>query len=159
MNPGQKLIEMKLHKFSIMAAVALGSLLACNSITSAQETNATRRAERRGQTIQQRVERMATELNLSADQKAKVAALLEGQAKQRREIFTDNSITRQEQRDKMRALMQEDNKQLKVILTPDQFEKWQKLREQMRSRRPGGPGQSGEPAPAPAPAPAPSKTQ
>lgn len=139
--------------------MALGGLLACNSITLAQDTNATGRAERRGQSVQQRVDRMATELNLNADQKVKVTALLEGQAKQRREIFTDNSLPREERRDKMRALMEEENKQLKVILTPDQFEKWQKLREQMRSRRPGGPGQSGPAAPAPAPAPAPGNGQ
>jgi Spy/CpxP family protein refolding chaperone len=144
---------MKLYKFSLVTVVALGSLLACNSITSAQDTNATRRAERRGQMVQQRVERMTTELNLNADQKAKVTALLEGQAKQRREIFGDTSLPREERRDKMRALTEEENKQLKVILTPEQFEKWQKLREQMRSRRPGGPGQSGSPAPAPAPEP------
>jgi len=134
----------------------MGGLLVCSNITLAQDTNAARRAERRGQMAQQQIERMTTELNLNAEQKAKVTALFEGQAKQRREIFTDNSLPREERRDKMRALAEESNKQLKVILTPDQFEKWQKLREEMRARRQGrDQAQSGEPAPAPAPAPAP----
>ena len=98
---------------------------------------------------------MTTELNLNPDQKAKVTALFEGQAKQRREIFTDNSLPREERREKMRALMEDANKQLKVILTSEQFEKWQKMREEMRTRRGQGQGQPGEAAPAPAPAPAP----
>src|SRR5260370_25856197 len=145
---------MKLNKFSLVAA-ALGGLVAFTNVTSAQDTNANRRAERRGPMVQQRVERMTTELNLNADQKTKLTALLEDQAKQRRELFRDSSLPREEPRDKMRALLEDENKQLKTILTPEQFEKWHKLREQMRERRPGGPRQAGGPPPAPAPAPEP----
>lgn len=149
-------MKLQWHTVSLVAAAALGSLLVSNTPSSAQDTNANRRAERRGPMVAQRVERMRTELKLNDDQKTKVTALFEQQAKQRREIFGDSAIPREERRDKMRALMEEENKQLKVILTSDQFEKWKTLRQQMRARRQEGPGQSGNAAPAPAPAPEPS---
>jgi Spy/CpxP family protein refolding chaperone len=145
---------MKAKKFSLVMATALGGLLALSSVSLAQDTNAAPRAPRRGPTLQQRVDRMSSELNLNNDQKTKVTALLEKQGKERRELFGDKSLSGEERREKMRALMQDENKQLKTILTPDQFEKWQKLREQMRPRRQGGQGEPGGPA-APAPPPQP----
>jgi len=146
---------MKSYRCSLLAATALGGLLAMGNISQAQDTNATRHAERRCPTVQQRVDRMSTELNLNDEQKTKVTALLEKQGKERREIFGDTSLSREDRRDKMRAVMQDENKQLKAILTPDQFEKWKKLREQIRPRRPGGEGEPGGSPAAPAPAPAP----
>jgi len=147
---------MKANRFSFVAATALGGLLTLSSISQAQDTNATHRAQRKAPTVQQRVDRMSAELNLNEEQKTKVTALLEKQGKERRELFADNSLPREERRDKMRALMQHENKELKAILTPEQFEKLKTLREEMRPRRPGGkPGEPGGPAPAPAPAPAP----
>src|SRR5262245_32836487 len=126
---------MKAYRFSLIAATALGGLLLINGVSQAEDTNtktnATRRTERRVPTVQQRVERLSSELNLDADQKTKVTALLEKQAKQRREIMGDTSLPRDERRDKMRALMQDENKEMKSILTPEQLEKWKKLREQM----------------------------
>jgi len=120
-----------------MAVLALGSLLACTSISSAQSTSATNRGERRG-SVQQRVERMNSELNLTADQKTKLTALFEADAKKRQELRADTSITREQKREKVQAMMAEQDKKLKEILTPDQFEKWQKVRQQFRPRRSEG---------------------
>jgi len=124
-----------MQRFSLIAALALGGLLACSTPTSAQTTNAPARAGRR-LTVEQRVDRMATELKLTDDQKAKVTALLETEAKKRQELRADSSLSREDRRQKTRALTQEQTKQLKAILTPDQFEKWQKIRPQRRSRQP-----------------------
>ena len=140
-------------RLSLVAGAALGGLLAFTSVSSAQNTNATNRAGRRGATVEQRVERITTELNLNVDQKAKLTALFKKQAGERREIVGDKDLARPERREKMRALAEEQNKQLKVILTSEQFEKWQTLRAQMRANRQRNPGQAGEPAAAPAPPP------
>ena len=141
---------------NLVTIAALGGLLAFSNLSSAQNTNTNRVTERRFPSVQQRVDRLSTELKLNDDQKAKVSALFEKQAKERREIFGDRALSRDERRDKMRALMEDESKQLKGILTPDQLEKWKTLREQMRSRAPRQPGEQGEPPAAPAPAPAPS---
>lgn len=127
---------MKIQKCSLIAALALGSLLAGSGISHAQSTNAPARGARRG-SIQQRVDRMNSELNLTADEKTKVTALFEADAKKRQELRADTSMDREQKRTKGRELMAEQEKKLKEILTPEQFEKWQKLRQQIRPRSSG----------------------
>jgi Spy/CpxP family protein refolding chaperone len=124
---------MRTQKFSLMAALALGSLLACTSISSAQTTNA---VPSRGRgSVQQRVDRMNSELNLTPDQKTKVTALFEDESKKRQELRNDTSIPREQKREKGQAMLAEQDNKLKEILTPDQYEKWQKIRQQFRPRR------------------------
>ncbi len=129
---------MRIYRLSVMAALALGALLASATLASAQTTNAPGRGERR-MTVPQRVDRMASELKLTEDQKTKVTALFEAQAKKRQELRADTSLSRDERREKNRAFMQDQNKKLKEILTPEQFEKWQKMRPQGRGRQPQPP--------------------
>ena len=144
---------MKLHRLNIVAALTVYGLLAMASTGSAQNTNSNKGQERRGPTTQQRVDRLATELKLSDDQKAKVTAMFEKEAKEGRELRDDKNLSRDERREKMRAMRQSQDKELKTILTTEQLEKYKQLREQMRERRQGGTGSSGAAAPAPKPEP------
>ena len=116
---------MKIHKFSLIAALALSSLLACSLTSRAEETNTPPKGARRGAGIQQRVDRMATELNLTDDQKSKVTALFEEDAKKMRELRADTNLTKEERGEKFRAMRTENDAKLKQILTADQMEKWQ----------------------------------
>jgi len=78
---------------------------------------------------------MASELNLTPEQKTKVTALFEQESKKRQELRADTTLSREEKREKGRAMMAEQEKKLKAILTPEQTEKWQKMREQFRPRQ------------------------
>ena len=133
---------MKINKLSFVAALAVGGLVACATLASAQDSTAPK--GRRGPSPQQQVERMSTELNLTADQKTKVTSLLEDQAKKAREMRQDTSLSQEDRRDKMRSMREETDKKLKDILTPDQYQKWQKMREDMRNRRGGNGEKKGE---------------
>jgi Spy/CpxP family protein refolding chaperone len=122
------------------------------STSSAQNTNTNAPQQRRAPNIKQRVERLSKELNLTDDQKTKVTALFEKEGKEMRDLRGETD--RDTRREKMRTLRQDQDKELKTILTPDQQEKWKQLREQMRQRRPqNGAGGAGEAAPAPKPEP------
>ena len=81
---------------------------------------------------------MSSELNLTADQKTRVTALLEDASKKRRELRADTTIPKEQKREKGQALMSEENKKLKEILTPEQFKKWEEMRKQFRARRSEG---------------------
>jgi len=124
---------MKKWNTTLLSALTLGAFLTCTSIASAQSTNATARTARR-MTVQQRVDRMSSELKLNDEQKTKITALFEADAKKRRELRADTSLERKDRREKNRALMQDEKKQMKEILTPDQFEQWQKMSAQGRKR-------------------------
>ena len=144
--------QMRLHRASILT-VAVAGLLVFTGASQAQDTNTNKRAERRRVSVQQRVDRLTTELKLNEDQKAKMAALLQNQVKQRRELIADKNLSRDERREKMRAIGQDEKKELKTILTAEQLEKFKQLREQMRTRRQGEASRTGDTTPAPAPEP------
>lgn len=127
---------MNMKRLSFVAALALGGLLAFTAATSAQDNNAPKRPGRRAPSVQQRVDRINTEVNLTDEQKTKVTSLFEKDAKQMQELRQNASnLSQDERREKFRALREESDKQLKAILKPEQWDKWQKAREQM-----GGPG-------------------
>ena len=131
---------MKMNRFSLAAALALalGGALACADVATAQSTNAP--ARNRRPSAEQQLERMTTELSLTDAQKPKVKEWLENSAKQRQELRT---LAQDERAEKRRSMMAEQNKKLKEILTPEQFEKFQKLMEQRRSRGGGANRQPG----------------
>lgn len=80
-----------------------------------------------------RMDEMAERLNLTADQKTKV-----------QEIFSDTReqlrAVRQETEPRMAEIRRQADGRLQTVLTPEQWEKFQKLRDERRSRgRRGGP--------------------
>ena len=123
---------MKLYKLSLMAALAAGLVLASGGLASAQEN---KDGKKKGfMNAEQRIERMSTDLNLTDAQKTKLKAVFEDQTKKMRELREDTNLSQEQRQEKMRAFREENDKKMKEILTPDQFEKWQKQREQFGKR-------------------------
>jgi Spy/CpxP family protein refolding chaperone len=84
-----------------------------------------------------RFEQMATRLQLTADQKTKV-----------QEIFADTReqlrAVRRESEPKMNEIRRQADGRLQTVLTPEQWQHFQSLREEMRQRRGrGGPRRDG----------------
>ncbi len=123
---------MKLHKLSLIAALAVGSLLVFTNVSSAQENKDG--TKKRGQSVEQRMDRLSTELNLTDAQKPKVKAVLEESQKKMQELRNDTALDQSQRREKFQALREAETKKMKEILKPDQFEKYQT----MASQRKGG---------------------
>lgn len=89
--------------------------------------------ERRGD----RLEQLAERLQLTDDQKTKV-----------REIFTDTReqlrAVRMESEPKMNEIRRQADGRLQTVLTQEQWQKFQSVRDEMRSRRGGRGGPRGE---------------
>jgi periplasmic protein CpxP/Spy len=95
---------------------------------------------------EQRLARMSEQLTLTEEQKPKVKALLEEQDKQRAAV---RELAPEERRGKMQAAREEMNKKMKEILTEEQFKNWEALRPGRGQGRPPGPppaGPEGKPA-------------
>lgn len=127
---------MKMHKVSLLAALAAGALLAFTPAVRAEDKPA--QTERpggpRGGQPGERIKKLAEELNLTADQKAKMEAAMK---EQRDAMQGAKDLTPEERRTKMQENRKAMDAKIKEILTPEQYTKWEKLREQ---NRPGGPG-------------------
>lgn len=124
-----------MKKLSLIAAVVLGTLAAC-SLASAQEgkKDAAKKDGKRGApNIEQRLNRMTSQLNLTDAQKPKVKAVLEESAKKMKDL------TPEDRRTKGKTLREEQTKKLKKILTEEQFKKYEETMQRGRDKKgPGG---------------------
>jgi periplasmic protein CpxP/Spy len=123
---------MKSTKTLLIAALAAGALLAGSSALRAQQaTNMP--PIHAGMKPHQNI---AKQLDLTEDQKPKVEAILKGAADKGRALREDTSLTPEEKRAKAKAIREETATQLKGILTPEQFAKWQEMTKRVAHNRP-----------------------
>ena len=96
---------MRTFKTGLVAALALGGLLALTNVVSAQD--AKEGGKKRGfGTPEQQLEQWTKELTLTDAQKPKVKAVLEDSAKKRADL---QNVDQSERREKMRGMMEDQN--------------------------------------------------
>jgi periplasmic protein CpxP/Spy len=140
---------MKMNKLTAMAVLALATLVTLN-------TNAADKPKGEGKERPAGVRagggKIAEELNLTADQKPKVEAIMKDAAEKRKALRDDTALTPEQRREKAKAIAEESKTKLKDILTAEQLAKFEEMQKN-RPGRPGGPGGPGgdhKPADAPA---------
>jgi Spy/CpxP family protein refolding chaperone len=130
---------MKIIKLSVIAAVALGAVLACSNAIAQDSTDKGGKGGKRGfPTVQERLDRMTKDLTLTDDQKPKVKAALEEQDKV---MQGARDLPQDERRSKMRQSRDDLSKKLKDILTPDQYKKWEENMQNFGKRGKNGGGE------------------
>jgi Spy/CpxP family protein refolding chaperone len=82
-------------------------------------------------------------LQLTREQREKMRAAMDELREQMRQIRQDTSLTPEQRREKLRQLQDKQTEKMKEILTPEQFQKWQ----EQRSQRGAGPGAGPGPRP------------
>jgi len=122
---------MKANKTMFIAALAVGSLLVWGPALRAADTNTPPSTPPAGAPpaspqMHAGFERMAENLNLTADQKPKVQSILETQRQKMRDLSSDKSLSPEERRAKRKAVADEMARQMKAVLTPEQYDKWEK---------------------------------
>lgn len=79
-------------------------------------------------------ERMATQLGLNDDQRSKMKALSEQEKAEAKAIHDDTSLDSETRRAKMKDLHQKYVGERQALMTPEQREKADKMREQVKAR-------------------------
>jgi Spy/CpxP family protein refolding chaperone len=125
---------MKVTKPMIIAALVAGNLLAWNLASRAADTNTppagTPPAGQRGPGGPGGgggFDRLAQQLELTADQKPKVQAIIDASRQKMMELRQDTSLSQDDRTAKRKALRDDLTSQMKAVLTPEQFDKWQKM--------------------------------
>jgi len=77
-----------------------------------------------------KVEAIAQQLNLTPEQKAKVLPILRDEAPKVQAIKNDNSLSKIQKVQRLRAIHQQTDPQMKAILSPEQYQKLQAIRQQ-----------------------------
>jgi len=107
----------------------------------------------RGGMVENRLERLSKQLNLTADQKEKIRPILRHEAERIREIHENTSLSQEEARRRMGAVRRNTNERIAEFLTPEQKKQWQEIREERRGGPEGGHEPGGHRAPEPPPNP------
>lgn len=110
-------------------------LLPTAPLATAADEPAAEPARERGPSPKERLQQMAQELNLTAEQKDKVGDLLKQQMEQGRALREDTSLSREQKRERMEAIRKASRAQVRALLTPEQQAKFDALPQ----RGPGGP--------------------
>jgi periplasmic protein CpxP/Spy len=117
---------MKANKTLLIAALALGSLLAASPALRAGDTNNPPSTPPVGQPPHTGFERMAAQLNLTDDQKTKVHAIMDAERQKMLDLRSDTTLSPEDRQAKRKAVVEDTAQKMKVVLTPEQFETWQK---------------------------------
>jgi protein CpxP len=78
--------------------------------------------------------KLAKELNLTPDQRAKVEPILASRDQQLAALRTNNSLAPADFHKQMRAIQQSTHQQLNSVLTPDQMQQFRSIQQAHRNR-------------------------
>jgi Spy/CpxP family protein refolding chaperone len=82
----------------------------------------------------QRLEAVAKELHLTREQEKQLVPILQAEEPKLQAIKNDQSLSRAEKLQRLRAVHDESNPQVKAILTPAQYRQLQAIRQQRRAQ-------------------------
>ena len=81
-----------------------------------------------------RMEMLSKRLNLTADQQAKLLPIITDRQQQMRAIFQDSSLSREDRMAKLKAIRKDSNAKIEALLTDQQKQNFEQLRQEMRHR-------------------------
>jgi hypothetical protein len=110
---------MKENTCLITATLCVGMVIASVATSHAQKAGAMSKAEA-----------IAQQLNLTPEQKIKILPILRAEVPKVNAIKGDNSLTNMQKMQRIRAIHQQTDPQMKAILSPAQYEKLKVIRQQ-----------------------------
>ena len=134
---------MKLNKTLITVALVAVGLLTTDATLLAQSSTNTPPAGVRPPRAGMNIETIASQLDLTDDQKTKAKPVFDEMRQKLADLHKDSSLSQTDKRSKFKEIRDDTNAKLKEILTSDQYAKWMKM---PGNRRP--PGGAGAPPPA-----------
>jgi Spy/CpxP family protein refolding chaperone len=120
-----------MSKFRILIIFALfvtvnafaQSPTSAGSSTSSDSTSTPKHRQMRGDRAEQRLKRLSKKLNLTDEQKEKARPIVQDEEKQISDLDNDSAMTPQQKHKKTREVRMASRAQLDSILTPEQKEK------------------------------------
>jgi Spy/CpxP family protein refolding chaperone len=117
---------MKNRIYLFTAALCTGTLVLLTSTTYAQRATAYAQKP----TAISKAEAISQQLNLTPQQKVKILPILRDELPKVQAIKNDNSLSKIQKVQQIRAIHQQTDPQMKAILTPEQYQKLKAIRQQ-----------------------------
>jgi Spy/CpxP family protein refolding chaperone len=119
MSPQNKGENMKNHTHLVISALSIAMLALLAPASFAQKAGAMSKAQA-----------IAQQLNLTPQQKEKILPILIDEVPKVQAIKNDNSLSKIQKMQQLRAIHQQTDPQMKTILSPEQYQKLQAIRQQ-----------------------------
>ena len=126
-HPKNNTLEETVKKLALTLFVILLAAVACVPLVAAQEPASK-------EEVQAKLQQMGTALQLTDDQKAKIKPILMAEAPKIQALKADTSMPQLQKMQQMKKLADGVDAQMKPILTPDQYQKFQTMRMQQRDQ-------------------------
>jgi Spy/CpxP family protein refolding chaperone len=111
--------NMKNHTHLVISAISIAMFALLAPSSFAQKADAMSKAQA-----------IAQQLNLTPQQKEKILPILADEVPKVRAIKNDNSLTNVQKMERIRAIHQETDPQMKAILSPEQYQELRTIRQQ-----------------------------
>lgn len=123
-----------IYSFAVLAALGASTLMIAGPNVEAKDRAAKieRRAAR--QNKRNRLEQMAQRLNLTADQQARIAPIM-ANSRASAKAVRDDALTKEQKREKIRAIRKDAKQQMKAILTDAQRDQLKAMRREKKGER------------------------
>ena len=125
---------MKRMKAGVLGIIAVSGLMTFAPLAQAKDNQVEKpeAKEGRAEARRDRMKQIAEELKLTAEQKEKLKPIFKEEAEKLRELRGDDKLTRVEKMAKVKEIREAGFTKIKTVLTPEQTEKFQKIREEAR---------------------------
>jgi len=111
--------DMKNHTHVVISALSIAIFALLAPASFAQKAGAMSKAQA-----------IAQQLNLTPQQKEKILPILADEVPKVNAIKNDNSLSKMQKMQQLRAIHQQTDPQMKAILTPEQYQKLKTIRQQ-----------------------------
>ncbi|MCY0979133.1 hypothetical protein PGH12_14695 [Chryseobacterium wangxinyae] len=108
-----------------IALIGMGSFVMAQQVPQDKKVNREEMKQKMQQKEQERMAEMQKELNLNQSQIAQIKDLHEKRKSEMKNSFEKNKEQRQAKMEEMKAKRQQMDNDMKKILSPDQYDKWQ----------------------------------
>jgi hypothetical protein len=112
--------NMKKHTHLLIAALSIAIFALLSPVSFAQQKGA----------AMAKAQAVAQQLNLTPQQKEKILPILAAEVPKVQAIKNDNSLSQIQKIEQLRAIHQQTDPQMKAILSPEQYQKLQAIRQQ-----------------------------
>src|SRR5260370_27388757 len=112
----------------VFAFALFAALTGLQALAQTQSSSAAVDPETRAK-VQQHLQHMSSELNLTDDQKQKIQPILQSEVQQMKPVRNDSSLSADQKQAKMQGIRDSANSQIAPILTPDQQKKFAAMKE------------------------------
>jgi Spy/CpxP family protein refolding chaperone len=121
-----------MNRKSTALALVFALLITLSGLRVAAQTDTADPATKAA--VQDKLQRISAELNLTDDQKAQLKPMLQSEAQQLRAVKDDASMSPDQKEAKAKAIHQSFQSEISNVLTPEQQKKWAAMKEAAKEK-------------------------